>query len=120
MTPAPPPSPPLTAYGLLEFLDMRRVYPVDDALLARTASWLLGRRDGKGGFLHGPRGWDAFGHAGVEAADAYITWALAEAGRGAELGRELDEQRRRGRASDDPYLVARSSEAEPEHHDRAR
>ncbi|HJS08557.1 MAG TPA: alpha-2-macroglobulin family protein, partial [Pirellulales bacterium] len=39
----------LTAYGLLEFRDMAKIHTVDPALLDRTANWLMGRRDGKGG-----------------------------------------------------------------------
>jgi uncharacterized protein YfaS (alpha-2-macroglobulin family) len=31
----------LTAYGLSEFFDMSRVYPVDSALIKRTQRWLI-------------------------------------------------------------------------------
>ncbi|MEW5958346.1 MAG: hypothetical protein AB1801_11510, partial [Chloroflexota bacterium] len=31
----------LTAYGLLEFSDMAKVYPVDREVIDRTARWLL-------------------------------------------------------------------------------
>ncbi len=39
----------LTAYGLMQFTEMRKVMPVDSAMLERTRAWLLDRRDGKGG-----------------------------------------------------------------------
>ena len=38
----------LTAYGLMQFIDMKAVYPVDPKLIERTTKWLMGRRDGKG------------------------------------------------------------------------
>ncbi|TAG93635.1 MAG: hypothetical protein EAZ20_01495, partial [Bacteroidetes bacterium] len=40
----------LTAFGLVEFLDMKKVYKdVDDKMIERTKKWLLSRRDKKGG-----------------------------------------------------------------------
>jgi len=72
----------LTAYGLLEFSDMGKVFPVDDAVLSRTASWLASRQgtDGswspdQGGIAEGAidRQTDAL------RTTAYITWALGEA-----------------------------------------
>ena len=38
----------LTAYGLMEFTDMAEVYPVDPALIERTAQWLLDRQEANG------------------------------------------------------------------------
>ncbi len=74
----------LTAYGLMQFKDMQRVHRVDQALIDRTAEWLLTRKNGKGGWktskqaLHS---WSAENPAG----DAYITWALSEAGFGGKV-----------------------------------
>ena len=70
----------LTAYGLMQFRDMKRVYPVDDEMLKRTADWLMARRDGKGGFQRNAKALDSFGQAPAEVTDAYITWALGESG----------------------------------------
>ena len=67
----------LTAYGLLQFKDMARVYPVDPVLIQRTQAYLLSRRDGKGGFKRGPDG-HSFGSAPKHTVDAYIVWALVE------------------------------------------
>jgi uncharacterized protein YfaS (alpha-2-macroglobulin family) len=69
----------LTAYGLMEFTDMARVYPVDEAVMARTAQWLLSQQQADGT-------WDDSGqseHWRIDSAvptTAYITWALIEAG----------------------------------------
>ncbi|MBX3466554.1 MAG: A-macroglobulin complement component [Planctomycetes bacterium] len=95
----------LTAYGLLEFTDMKAVHPVDDGMLARTRAWLLARRDGKGGFLRNQRALDSFGRAPADVTDAYIAWALVEAGE-PDVTREVEAVLTRARASDDAYVVA--------------
>ena len=56
----------MTAYGALQFEDMAKVMPIDDAMLQRTREWLLSRRDEKGGFLRNPRALDSFGRAPEE------------------------------------------------------
>ena len=40
----------LTAYGLMQFHDMKSFMDVDSDMLSRTMNWLLNRRDGQGGF----------------------------------------------------------------------
>ena len=97
----------LSAYGLLEFTDMAAVYPVDDGMVARTAGWLLGRRDGQGGFTLDPSSLDSFGRAPAPITDAYCTYALTVSGTPpGELGTELDRQASRAGESNDPYEVA--------------
>ena len=46
----------LTAYGLLQFTDMAKVYRVDENLLKRTSEWLISRRDGQGSWQYAGRG----------------------------------------------------------------
>ena len=70
----------LTAYGLMEFVDMAKVMSVDDAMIKRTRSWLLERRDGEGGFKRNPKALDSFGGAPKPTTDAYIVWSLLESG----------------------------------------
>ena len=96
----------LTAYGLMEFADMAKVYDVDMKMVERTADWLMSRRDGKGGFGRSATALDSFGRASEATTNAYIMWALAEAGRTRGLDKELAAQRDLGTASQDPYLVA--------------
>src|SRR5262249_6739419 len=96
----------LTAYGLMEFEDMARVYDVDRGMIERTAAWLMGRRDGKGGFLRSSEALDSFGRAGAATTDAYIVWSLSEAKRAKGLDPELAAQKKRGLEATDPYLVA--------------
>ena len=95
----------LTAYGLLEFTDMRGVFAVDNAMIVRTASWLRSQRDGKGGYQRNARALDSFGAASPEVTDAYITYSLIEAGQ-KELGAELDAQARLAASTGDAYLLA--------------
>lgn len=96
----------LTAYGLLEFMDMKAVYgDVDDAMVRRTAEWLKKRRDGKGGYLRNSRALDSFGGASPDVTNAYITYALSEAGMDgidAEIAAEIE----RARSTTDAYQLA--------------
>lgn len=97
----------LTAYGLMEFSDMRQVWDgVDPSMVQRTAAWLKQRRDGKGGFLRDSKALDNFGRASGEVTDAYITYALVEGGFAADFLPEVKAQRDRSRDSQDQYLMA--------------
>jgi hypothetical protein len=96
----------LTAYGLVEFVDMRQVYgDVDDAMVERTARWLKGRRDGKGGYKLDAKALDSFGRASPEVTNAYVTYSLSEA-KQLDGGEELALSAKIAQASDDGYLLA--------------
>ena len=94
-----PSEPALTAYGLMEFTDMKRIQPVDDEMIARTQNWLLNRlsseRIGKDPRL-----------------SAYTAWALAESGtKDARLGRAVEALVRRVDSTRDNYVLALLSNA---------
>ncbi|MBL4650976.1 MAG: hypothetical protein JKY03_14690 [Aureispira sp.] len=94
----------LSAYGLMEFVDMKRVYDVDQALINRTAKWLLSRKDGKGSWTknqHALHSW-----AVAEVTDAYIVWAMTEAGYTQEITEELNKSYKDAVKSEDPYMMA--------------
>ncbi|MEO1050400.1 MAG: TonB-dependent receptor plug domain-containing protein [Bacteroidota bacterium] len=75
-----PPHEGLTAYGLMEFIDMKSVYGgVSQALIDRTTDWLLSRRTGDGNYKLN-RGRYSFGGGHQALNNAYITYALSEAG----------------------------------------
>lgn len=96
----------LTAYGLMEFVDMGRVYgSVDQGMVERTRAWLLARRDGKGGYQRNARALDSFGRASEEVTNGYITYALSESGE-TDLAKELAYQKRMAATTSDPYLMA--------------
>jgi hypothetical protein len=97
----------LTAYGLMEFTDMANVYPVDPALIQRTAQWLLDQQ--------GPDGtWAEQGyseHWEINSAvptTAYITWALIEAGHQdtQQVGLAIDYLREFALGQEDAYSLA--------------
>jgi hypothetical protein len=96
----------LTAYGLLEFRDMGKVFGgVDGGMLDRTRAWLRSRRDGKGGYQTNAKALDSFGRASPEVTDGYISYALAQAGE-RDLGPEVGKQRGVAASTKDPYLMA--------------
>ncbi len=101
-----PPHEALTAYGLLQFHDMAKLYPVDNAMVERTRKYLLDQRDGQGGFKRNPRAIDSFGRAPEHITSAYIAWALVDAGAGEDLTKELAALAKRAADSKDPYFVA--------------
>jgi hypothetical protein len=100
-----PPHEALTAYGLLEFRDMERVFPVDKAMIERTRKYLLDQRDGQGGFKRNPRALDTFGRAPQHITNAYIVWALTESGE-TDVDRELEALAKQAQESKDPYFLA--------------
>lgn len=94
----------LTAYGLMEFVDMQAVYPVDEKIITRASKWLLSRKDGKGGWNKNPNALHSW--AVAEVTDAYIVWALSEAGYANEIQAEIDKSYKDAVKSEDPYMMA--------------
>ncbi len=108
----PPPSLMHTAYGLMEFADMSRVYPVDPALTDRIARWLLAQQNGDGSWDPGYGGvhfesWKKLANARLPIT-AYVAWALVEAGYGddPDVGRALEYLLSHASEADDPYVLA--------------
>ncbi len=101
-----PPHEALTAYGLLEFRDMSRVFDVDQVMVDRTRNFLMGQRDGKGGFKRNGRGLHQFGHAPDTIVNAYIVWAVTESGKDDDMTTELGTLSEQAKSSKDPYFVA--------------
>jgi hypothetical protein len=96
----------LTAYGLLQFRDMSRVQDVDKGMIERTRNYLMGQRDGKGGFKRNARALDTFGRAPENITNAYIVWALTESGKDDDVTKELDALHGQAESSKDPYFLA--------------
>jgi hypothetical protein len=86
----------LSAYGLLEFSDMARVYSVDPALIQRTATWLRSQQKADG----------TWGNNLTDT--AFVTWALIEAGQSdtREAQRGLNVLKSNWGRSDEPYVLA--------------
>ena len=68
----------LTAYGVMEFMDMSHVHPVDPALIERTTKWLASVQNADGSWNQAS-GIDEWAHASP--VTAYVAWALAESWR---------------------------------------
>jgi hypothetical protein len=101
----------LTAYGLMQFSDMKRVGgDVDQSMLDRTANWLMSRKDGNGGFKRNPRAYHDFGSISDDITNAYITYALAEGGY-SDIKKEIDHSYDKAVTSKDPYMLAMMANA---------
>ena len=97
----------LTAYGLLEFVEMSKVMQVDQAMIGRTQDWLLSRCGEDGSFELDSKALDSFGRAPQDTTDAYIVWTLLEAGmRPARIERSIDHVLTLAQESEDAYIVA--------------
>jgi alpha-2-macroglobulin-like protein len=94
----------LTAYGLLEFTDMQRVFPVDAKIITRTANWLKSRCDGQGGWKINPNSLHGWQNDGV--LEAYMAWAVAEAGYSRDFKKEIEKAATTAWSSEDPYQMA--------------
>jgi len=96
----------LTAYGLMQFNDMKAVSNnVDQKMIDRTADWLMSRKDGNGGFKRNPRALDNFGGASEDITNAYIVYALTEAGYN-DLDKEINTVQKKMMNNQDPYQLA--------------
>ncbi len=99
----------LTAYGIIQFTDMKNVYKVDEKIIERTSKWLISRRDGKGSWQVNPSHGHYWGKS--EPTEAYITWALTEAKMGDQIKQEIDATVANADKSQDPYVMALAANA---------
>lgn len=96
----------LTAYGIMEFVDMKNAgADIDQKMLDRTAEWLLKRKDGKGGFLREKHAYHDFGSISNDVLNGYIVYALAEAGY-TDIKNEFAASYKKAMDTKDPYLLA--------------
>jgi len=105
----------LTAYGVMEFHDMNRVFSIDEKVIARTRKWLLRQQNANGSFspdksfLH-QESWGDIQKSNV-LVSAYITWALAYTRPNRQkiepaLARALTWLRNNSQKADDAYVLA--------------
>jgi len=101
----------LTAYGIMEFVDMQKAGgEVDEKMVERTATWLLSKKDGKGGFARKTYAAHNFGMISDEIMNAYIVYALAEAGY-KDLKKEFESSYKNAMDKKDPYMLAMMANA---------
>ncbi len=99
----------LTAYGLLEFNDMAKVYPVDEDVIERAARWLFDQQQPDGTWQVS----DYRAGQGALGATSYVVWALTEAGYEdtPEVGRAVSYIREFALREEDPYNLALAANA---------
>jgi uncharacterized protein YfaS (alpha-2-macroglobulin family) len=74
-------------------------------MIDRTRTWLISREDGKGGFKRNAAQIDSFGGAPELTTNAYIVWALLQAGQ-TNLDREVAAVAGASKTSADSYVLA--------------
>lgn len=101
-----PPHEGLTAFGLLEFMAMQKVYEgVDTAMIARTKKWLLSRRKKNGSFRQN-QGKYGFSTCPVNVANTYIVYALSEVGETQSIAKAYAKAYTEALQSKDAYRLA--------------
>jgi uncharacterized protein YfaS (alpha-2-macroglobulin family) len=106
----------LTAYGLMEFYDMSKVYEVDPAIITRTQQWLAKCQENDGSYKPSEGGIregavDKFADD-VLRNTAYITWALASTGyKGQEIGKGVEYLKNHIGEMKDTYTIALTANA---------
>jgi hypothetical protein len=105
----------LSAYGLQEFNDMSKVYPVDHGVIDRTQAWLLKQQAADGT-------WDKIGATHSESIasmgdpklllTSYVTWALLDSGvQPDQLKKSVEYIRTHAKDSDNAYILALAANA---------
>ncbi|MCX7995208.1 MAG: MG2 domain-containing protein [candidate division WOR-3 bacterium] len=101
----------LTAYGLMEFNDMSKVYDIDERVIERTAQWLKEQQNKDGSwspdkqYLHA-EAWGRIQNNEI-LPTAYIVWALAEAGqKDGSAQKGLDYLKDKWEKVNDAYILA--------------
>ena len=101
----------LTAYGIMEFTDMKKAgQSIDQKMLDRTAQWLLKHKDGNGGFKREVHAYHDFGRISEDILNGYIVYALAEAGY-TDIKKEFETSYKKAMETKDPYMLAMMANA---------
>lgn len=95
----------LSAFGLMQFSEMSRVYEVDAKVIDENVKYLMGQRDGKGGYLTTGSSAHGYGTAPPEVLDAYITYALVSTGH-TDIPAEIAASAQLAKTSTDPYRLS--------------
>ncbi len=105
----------LSAYGLNEFSDMAKVYPIDKGVIDRTQEFLLKKQDADGtwsniGATHG----ETITRMGDPKLllTSYVTWSLLESGcKDAKLKKSIEFIRDNVQKADNAYILALAANA---------
>src|SRR5438128_2531226 len=106
----------LSAYGLQEFNDMAKVYPIDRGVIDRTQKWLLSKQEKDGTWADiGATHSETIANMGNPKLllTSYVVWALVDSGsRVPQLNAAIDYIRKHiGDAGDNAYVLALAANA---------
>jgi hypothetical protein len=103
----PAPNLSVTAFGVMEFGDMAKVTTVDDAMVTRTRTWLLGQQQADGSWLGETTESFSFNSSTLRNT-AFVLWALSSVGySGPEVGKGVAYLRSHaGDMGNDAYTLA--------------
>src|SRR5215467_3544567 len=105
----------LSAYGLQEFNDMAKVYPIDKGVITRTQAWLMKQRDKDGtwskiGMTHG-ESIERMGDPKL-LLTSYVAWSLLDSGvKKDDLKMSVDYIRAGIQKVDNAYILALAANA---------
>jgi hypothetical protein len=105
----------LSAYGLQEFNDMSKVYPIDKGVITRTQAWLMKQREADGtwskiGMTHGVS-IERMGDPKL-LLTSYVTWSLLDSGADRnELRKSIEYIRDHAKDADNAYILALAANA---------
>jgi hypothetical protein len=105
----------LSAYGLQEFNDMSKVYPVDKGVIDRTQRWLMKQQEADGtwskiGMTHGVS-IERMGDPKL-LLTSYVVWSLVESGlKTPELNKSIEYIRAHAKDADNAYILALAANA---------
>ncbi len=105
----------LSAYGLHEFNDMAKVWPIDKGVIERTQNWLLKQQAADGT-------WSKIGATHSESIErmgdpkllltSYVTWSLLESGlKAPQLKKSIEYIRDHVKDADNAYILALAANA---------
>ncbi|MFB3897103.1 MAG: MG2 domain-containing protein, partial [bacterium] len=100
----------LTAWGVMEFSDMAKVFNVDPAVISRTQAWLIKQQNQDGSwtpdksYLHA-ESWQKIQNSNL-LVTAYITWALLRTDiKEKELDKAIDYLKQHAKEANDIYVA---------------
>jgi len=101
----------LTAYGLMEFSDMAKVYEIDERLIDRTAQWLANQQNKDGSWSPDAQYLHAESWGRIQKSElmptAYIVWALGESGKQkSAVSQGIAYLKKNWPSAKDPYILA--------------
>ncbi|MFO0661304.1 MAG: alpha-2-macroglobulin family protein, partial [Polyangiaceae bacterium] len=94
----------VTAFGLMEFADMSQVYSVDQAMVDRTAQWLISKQKSDGSWDGDVSEFFSFNTSTLRNT-AFVAWALGSAGYASQAQGAVGYLKAQGTGPQDNYTL---------------